>query len=496
MKSVNSNNNINNNNNNNDNDYINAVNQEQILANSKSRVATVLTLIPSFVVKQNNINDPYRMVRDFRRVNRLTIRDACPTKQVNMIINEIILSVPMKIGTVVDAKGGFYQLEVAPESRMYTTIVNQLGTFQHNYMGFGCVNSPSVCQREIDNTFKDIHEEIKGFFKNYVNDFFIFSKSVEDHISTLKLWGLLQYSIKNDNNNNNNIHTINGIKKKNHLKYCETCQFVDRKYGTIDFLGPFTKSTDGNQYILTIIDKFTGWVEAFATPDRKAESVAIILCNEIISRYGAPQRLFSDNAADFLAEMISRLFASFGIKKLNTSTYHPQTNGKCEHFNGFLLRMTRKYVENYGSWDRQIHSLLFIVRTTVNTTTGYSPFYENQLITPPSDNLIIEFRNNLIKAYHETKLNHTNYQERQEIYGNKNRKPLKEFKEGDLVLVEGLETKDGCDDEEEEVENIKRTPYGPFKITRVNGNGAYNIDAPDNFLQRINVSRMKLFYKK
>ncbi|KAM9994377.1 hypothetical protein ACTFIZ_007616 [Dictyostelium cf. discoideum] len=298
-----------------------------------------------------------------------------------------------------------------------------------------------------------------------------------------------------------------------HLRNYETCQYVERKYGSkkdiihsvpiiepwhtiaIDFLGPFTKS-------------HSGWVEAFATPDRKSERVAKILYDEIICRYGAPQCLLSDNAAEFLSEVMSKLFSLFGVKKLNTSTYHPQTNGKCEHFNGVLLRMLKKYVENYRSrvWDQQIHSLLFVVRTAINTTTGYSPFYlmygrepnlpiglvskvnyENQLVTPVADDLVSEIKNNLVKAYHETKFKHSKYQQKQNSYNNNNKTPIPGFKVGDLVLVEGLESKDDDDDNDENVENkksykLKRKWYGPFKILKVNGNGCYNIDDPDNFL--------------
>ena len=46
----------------------------------------------------------------------------------------------------------------------------------------------------------------------------------------------------------------------------------------IDFIGPLTPvAQDGGQYILTILDYFTKWVEAVGTPDKLASTVTITL---------------------------------------------------------------------------------------------------------------------------------------------------------------------------------------------------------------------------
>ena len=46
----------------------------------------------------------------------------------------------------------------------------------------------------------------------------------------------------------------------------------------IDFIGPLTPvAQDGSQYILTISDYFTKWVEAVGTPDKLVSTVAITL---------------------------------------------------------------------------------------------------------------------------------------------------------------------------------------------------------------------------
>ena len=62
----------------------------------------------------------------------------------------------------------------------------------------------------------------------------------------------------------------------------------------IDFLGPLPDTDNGSRYVLVLTDYATRWVEAFATKDMKASTVARILIDEIICRHSAPKELLSD----------------------------------------------------------------------------------------------------------------------------------------------------------------------------------------------------------
>lgn len=51
----------------------------------------------------------------------------------------------------------------------------------------------------------------------------------------------------------------------------------------MDFIGPLSPTADdGSRYILTITDYFTKWVEAIATADKSAASVAAALFKVMI----------------------------------------------------------------------------------------------------------------------------------------------------------------------------------------------------------------------
>jgi transposase InsO family protein len=99
---------------------------------------------------------------------------------------------------------------------------------------------------------------------------------------------------------------------------------------TWDIMGPLPASSRGNKYVLAITDVFTKWVEAFPTKSTDTETLATILTNEIVCRYGVPEKLHSDQGANLTSKMIQSLCEKLGIKRTQSSAYHPQGNGQVE----------------------------------------------------------------------------------------------------------------------------------------------------------------------
>jgi transposase InsO family protein len=123
------------------------------------------------------------------------------------------------------------------------------------------------------------------------------------------------------------------------------------------------------------MDYLTKWAEAFAVPDQSAETIARLLVEEIFCRHGAPQELLSDRGANFLSNLIHEVCQILKIKKVNTSGYHPQTDGLVEKFNGTLTNMLAKSAEKNSNWDSHLPFLLFAYRATVQESVRESPFY-------------------------------------------------------------------------------------------------------------------------
>ena len=154
----------------------------------------------------------------------------------------------------------------------------------------------------------------------------------------------------------------------------EQCAY--RKF-SIDALGPFPEDEDGNCYILVAVDAFTRVVEAKACRDGTAASAARFLI-ELLSRYGPPQVLFSDNGKQFTAAVISQLEIILSTESKTTLPYRPQANGQCERVNQEVLKHLKGYVMSEG----RLKDMWSIILPLVTRICNYS--YHSAIDTFPA----------------------------------------------------------------------------------------------------------------
>jgi len=98
----------------------------------------------------------------------------------------------------------------------------------------------------------------------------------------------------------------------------------------MDILGPFPVSSLGNRYLLVITDCFTKWLEDFAITNFRTKIVAEILVDQVISRFGVPLELHTDQGRNFDLQLFLELSLLLGIKKTRTTPFHLQSNGIVE----------------------------------------------------------------------------------------------------------------------------------------------------------------------
>ena len=103
----------------------------------------------------------------------------------------------------------------------------------------------------------------------------------------------------------------------------------------IDFT--VTPSASGNfRYLLVLVDTFSGWVEVFPTRSEMAAKVAKVLLKEIISRFGLPGSLQTDNGPAFVSQVTKGITSALGLKCTLHSAWRPQLSGKVERSNQTL----------------------------------------------------------------------------------------------------------------------------------------------------------------
>ena len=142
------------------------------------------------------------------------------------------------------------------------------------------------------------------------------------------------------------------------IKSCRVCQLnkgstIKRKTKPIitnanwemvamDMKGKLRKSIDGFEYILVIMDLFSKYVLVFLMKSITSHNIIKILQKHVIPTFGIPTKILTDRGTNFLSVELCKYFITNGIKKINITPYHPQSNGSVERFNrtlGMRLRM-------------------------------------------------------------------------------------------------------------------------------------------------------------
>ena len=77
-----------------------------------------------------------------------------------------------------------------------------------------------------------------------------------------------------------------------------------------------------------------------------SETLAKVLTDEVIFRYGIPSSLHSDQGTNLTSNLTSLLCQNLGITQTRTSAYHPQGNAQVERFNRTLEAMLAKTISD------------------------------------------------------------------------------------------------------------------------------------------------------
>ena len=275
---------------------------------------------------------------------------------------------------------------------------------------------------------------------------------------------------------------------------------------SLDLITALPKSKNGNDAIVVFVDKLTKMVHYVATTTNvTAPQLATIFLHEVCRLHGVPDSILSDRDPRFTAHFWKEFWSRVGSKLIMSTAYHPQTDGQTERANRTLEEMLRAYVNwRQSDWDTHLSTLEMAYNNSKQVSTGFSPHYLNfgqemrmpidndiassSLITnPESADRIEQLRSDMTVA----KKNLLIAQERQRRYADQHRRGMS-FVVGDRVLLSTEHLKVIGD---RRSAKLHSKYIGPFKVVRVVGSNAYELDLPPSMKIHpvLNISRLKSY---
>lgn len=118
----------------------------------------------------------WRLVIDYRNLNKKTIEDKYPLPRVDEILDNLGKCTYF---STLDLAQGFHQIELESGSIEKTAFTVNNGHYEYLRVPFGLKNAPSTFQRVMDNIFK---EYLYKFCFVYMDDIVVFSKSLHEHL--------------------------------------------------------------------------------------------------------------------------------------------------------------------------------------------------------------------------------------------------------------------------------------------------------------------------
>jgi len=174
-----------------------------------------------------------------------------------------------------------------------------------------------------------------------------------------------------------------------HVKSCHDCQIRSLKRTEIPLTisAPttlFTKvyidimhmpeSTENFKYIVAARDDLSGTCEARALQHASSKELAKFFWEELYCRYGAPQRVITDNGPE-VKKAFDALLKRLGIPQIRITPYNHHANGVVERGH-FILReaIVKSCKGDFRQWPSKLAEAIFADRITISRVTGFSPY--------------------------------------------------------------------------------------------------------------------------
>ncbi|GBM19208.1 Transposon Tf2-9 polyprotein [Araneus ventricosus] len=260
----------------------------------------------------------------------------------------------------------------------------------------------------------------------------------------------------------------------------------------IDVVGKLPRSTDNKNFILTIIDHYSRYLEAY--PLQNITSRTIINClNKYFANFGLPKFLITDNATNFISNEMVEFLDRLNIQHRKSSIYYPMANGLLERAHRTMKESLASMCESTFQWSEKLLFFKLYYNNSIHSVTKFAPaeiffgrkqnlpldsFFEPVTVENESKYLK-NIRNNMCSIRNEFAKNEEQYFKNNapHIKGRK----VPNFNLDDKVFVKNFSHP-----------HVFQEKYkGPFEIIKILRNNNYVIKSlKDNKTMKLNVSKI------
>ena len=143
----------------------------------------------------------------------------------------------------------------------------------------------------------------------------------------------------------------------------------------MDFIGPLPKGQLSSTYVLVIVDQLTRYLIAVPTRDRTAETVVKVLQEKLFTTFNVPRVILSDNAREFVGDVMTQMASHYKIRLTNSTPYHPHGNGMAERSVRKVLEAIKLFSEKKSVWDVVLPELVARINSSYNAILGETPHF-------------------------------------------------------------------------------------------------------------------------
>ena len=277
----------------------------------------------------------WRLVCDYRQLNKVTTSDQYPLPEINDCVNELAES---RFFSATDLCAGFHQIPTTEKAKKKLAIITDFGQFTWRRMPMGAKNCPAVFQRMMDSVFTSMPTSSLVI---YLDDILCHSKTIDEHL--IRLEEMFQILEKNQLQ----IRPDKTLIAQDEIKFCGYRIKNGQKYPNTDKIQAITdlripKNKKEAQILFGMLNYHRIFIKDFS---KKAAPIS--------TTYHAKNKFQWTNAADQafkqLKSEISNITLTLKIPVMSKAKFVLETDASDSGFGGTLYICQHKEVHTTHS---------------------------------------------------------------------------------------------------------------------------------------------------